>query len=118
MQASLKSHNRMDNVRALASVVVCLWIDHGHPQGKCFAGETRCLLRGKLFGIGGTLAVAVALLCCGCETPKSATLPQQVIGQTQTILAAGDVIRLSFAGAPELSQPQKIRADGKISLPL
>jgi polysaccharide export outer membrane protein len=33
-------------------------------------------------------------------------------------LVSGDVIRLAFSGAPELNQSQKIRADGKINLPL
>lgn len=32
-------------------------------------------------------------------------------------LASGDVIKLTFPGAGELSQSQKIRADGKLSLP-
>lgn len=34
------------------------------------------------------------------------------------ILSAGDVVSVSFAGTPELDQSQKIRSDGKISLPL
>ena len=33
-------------------------------------------------------------------------------------LVAGDVIKLAFPGAPELNQSQKIRADGKVNLPL
>ena len=37
---------------------------------------------------------------------------------TSVSLVAGDVIKLTFSGAPELNQSQKIRADGKINLPL
>jgi polysaccharide export outer membrane protein len=33
-------------------------------------------------------------------------------------LVAGDVIKLTFPGAPELNQSQKIRTDGKVNLPL
>jgi polysaccharide export outer membrane protein len=32
-------------------------------------------------------------------------------------LSAGDVVKLTFPGAPELNQSQKIRADGKLTLP-
>jgi polysaccharide export outer membrane protein len=35
-----------------------------------------------------------------------------------TILAPGDVVRFTFPGAPENNQSQKIRPDGKISLPM
>jgi polysaccharide export outer membrane protein len=33
-------------------------------------------------------------------------------------LASGDVVKLTFSAAPELNQSQKVRADGKLSLPL
>ena len=33
------------------------------------------------------------------------------------MLGPGDVIRISFTTAPEMNQAQKIRADGKVSLP-
>ena len=34
------------------------------------------------------------------------------------ILAPGDVLKLTFPGAPEFTQVQKIRSDGRISLPV
>ncbi len=37
---------------------------------------------------------------------------------TSINLVAGDVVKLTFSGAPELNQSQKLRADGKINLPL
>ena len=33
-------------------------------------------------------------------------------------LAPGDIVRVSYSGAPEMNQAQKIRADGRISLPM
>jgi protein involved in polysaccharide export with SLBB domain len=45
-------------------------------------------------------------------------LAQQFAGQTPTYLTAGDVLKISFTGTPELNQSQKIRPDGKLSLPL
>lgn len=33
------------------------------------------------------------------------------------VLAPGDVLRITYVGSPELNQTQKIRADGRISLP-
>ena len=37
---------------------------------------------------------------------------------TKVTLAPGDVVKLSFPGAPDLNQSQKIQTDGKINLPL
>jgi protein involved in polysaccharide export with SLBB domain len=34
------------------------------------------------------------------------------------LLASGDVVKLTFPGAAELNQSQKIQADGKINLPM
>jgi polysaccharide export outer membrane protein len=69
-----------------------------------------------------TVAAAVissvgALLFGGCHTPAPPPL-QQMAAPTQVTLASGDVVRLAFLGAPDLNQAQKIRADGKINLPL
>ena len=37
---------------------------------------------------------------------------------SNVILSAGDTVKISFGGAPELNQTQKIRTDGKVGLPL
>src|SRR5712692_8949683 len=63
-------------------------------------------------------AVFVVLLCGGCETASLAPVPEQRTTTTPVTLSPGDVINLSFPGATELNQSQRIRADGKISLPL
>ncbi|MEI8340216.1 MAG: polysaccharide biosynthesis/export family protein [Verrucomicrobiota bacterium] len=45
-------------------------------------------------------------------------LPENPVAQTPVCLVSGDVIKLTFPGTPEYNQSQKIRPDGKISLPL
>src|SRR5437016_7825121 len=61
------------------------------------------------FGFAGT----------GCQTDEnSTTFSGQADVPRHVILASGDVLKLTFSAAPELNQSQKIRADGKLSLPL
>jgi polysaccharide export outer membrane protein len=63
-------------------------------------------------------ALFVAAFVSGCETPvQSGAFPDQSGAPTKVTLAAGDVVRLTFSGAPELNQTQAIRGDGKINLP-
>jgi protein involved in polysaccharide export with SLBB domain len=70
-------------------------------------------------GAGVLVALAlVIVLCVGCQGPGDASLPEQPTAKTPVNLSPGDVVKLSFVGASELNQSQKIRADGKISLPL
>jgi polysaccharide biosynthesis/export protein len=62
--------------------------------------------------------LAAALLITGCETaaPVASGYEDQ---HSDLTLREGDVIRVSFPGAPNLDVPQQpIRRDGKISLPL
>ena len=42
----------------------------------------------------------------------------QMAAPTKVTLVAGDVVKLTFPGTPDLNQSQKIRTDGKINLPL
>jgi len=66
-------------------------------------------------------AVVLALvMCTGCQTSQpqaEQVFPNQTTAKTRVTLTPGDVIRLTFAAAPDLNQAQKIRADGKVSLP-
>src|SRR6266436_4519681 len=58
-------------------------------------------------------------LSAGCQTSvSSANLASQSAPPTRVTLAPGDVIKLTFTGTPELNQAQRIRVDGKLSLPL
>ena len=65
------------------------------------------------------LSSFIAWVCGGCQTGGSSTnLSSQAAPPARVTLAPGDVIKLTFTGAPELNQSQRIRADGKVSLPL
>ena len=72
------------------------------------------LLKSLVFS--GLLAITFVL--GSCEYPTTGPLPEQMAAPTQVTLTSGDVIKFTFSGAPELNQSQKIRADGKINLPL
>jgi polysaccharide biosynthesis/export protein len=69
----------------------------------------------KRIVIIGKLVAFVLLFCNGCQTPKSS---RPLVAQTPNFLNAGDVVRITFPGAPELNQTQKIGTDGALSLPL
>jgi polysaccharide biosynthesis/export protein len=62
------------------------------------------------------LLVFAALACGGCQSPLP-PLPNPPGPHTAVRLSPGDVLKLSFAEETDLDQTQKIRRDGKISLP-
>lgn len=64
------------------------------------------------------LSALLAMLVTGCRTTSETTIPPRLAGRTPSTLAVGDVVKLTFPGAPELTHSQKIRADGQISLPM
>src|SRR2546423_6001896 len=75
----------------------------------------------SLSHIAGFISILtfLAFAAAGCQTEvNSATFSGQADVPRHVILASGDVIKLTFSAAPELNQSQKIRADGKLSLPL
>lgn len=75
----------------------------------------------SLSNVAGFLGILtfLALAGAGCQTDvNSTTLSGQAEVPKHVILASGDVVKLTFSSAPELNQSQKIRADGKLSLPL
>jgi polysaccharide export outer membrane protein len=75
----------------------------------------------SLSNVAGFISILTFLVFAGagCETDaNSATLSGQAQVPKHVILAPGDVVKLTFSSAPELNQSQKIRADGKLSLPL
>ena len=97
----------------------CKLIENG-GRSSCYAASLRAaaglLLTGRLLtGIAAGLAL---LLCSSCQTEQSATFPEQRTASTPVRLSPGDVIKLSFIATPDMNQTQKIRADGKVSLPL
>jgi polysaccharide export outer membrane protein len=64
-----------------------------------------------------TLLIFVALACGSCQTPLP-PLPDQPGPKTAVRLSPGDSIKVTFAEESDLDQTQRIRRDGKISLPL
>jgi polysaccharide biosynthesis/export protein len=63
------------------------------------------------------LLVFGALLCGGCQTPLP-PLPYPPGPKTAVRLSPGDTIKASYADETIPDQTQKIRRDGKVSLPL
>jgi protein involved in polysaccharide export with SLBB domain len=80
--------------------------------------EPGYLFRAKLGKAISVLAGLTLLLCDGCQSHSPTPLPNEPTAETPVKLSAGDAIKLSFPGASELNQSQKIRVDGKVSLPL
>ena len=75
----------------------------------------------SLSNVAGFISILtfLALAGAGCQTDaNSTTLSGQAEVPKHVILAPGDVVKLTFSAAPELNQAQKVRADGKLSLPL
>lgn len=59
------------------------------------------------------------LVGTGCQSnEKMPVFPEQLTGQNTGALAAGDVIKIVFPGVSEMNHTQKVRADGKVNLPL
>lgn len=75
-------------------------------------------LRSRLSLVMGLAAGLVVLGCGSCQSTSRSPLPNQPMVNTPVTLSPGDVIKLTFPGSTELNQSQKIRADGKVSLPL
>jgi polysaccharide biosynthesis/export protein len=61
--------------------------------------------------------ISVALACGGCQSPLPA-LPNPPGPKTAVRLSPGDVIKVAYADESVPDQTQKIRRDGKVSLPL
>jgi polysaccharide export outer membrane protein len=77
-----------------------------------------CNLRGSraVFCVCAFLVFA-ALACGGCQTPLP-PLPNPPGPKTAVRLSPGDVIKVAYADDTVPDQTQKIRRDGKVSLPL
>jgi polysaccharide biosynthesis/export protein len=67
--------------------------------------------------LGFAFTALILLSGTGCAGSDAGFAGQQRAG-TAVRLSPGDVIRLAFAGAADLNQTQKIKADGKVNLPL
>ena len=67
----------------------------------------------------GLASIAIALVSSGCGSGGGDyQIPAEaLVARPSGTLAVGDVIRVSFVGAPELSLTQKIGVNGQVSLP-
>src|SRR5438874_5785744 len=65
-----------------------------------------------------SILTLLAVAQVGCQTETGQSLSGQAEVPKHVILASGDVVKLTFSSAPELNQSQKVRVDGKLSLPL
>ncbi len=64
------------------------------------------------------LAGMTAMTSCD-SVPSGPPLPDsEVATPAPTLITAGDVLKLFYPGAPEYNSVQKVRPDGKLSLPL
>jgi polysaccharide export outer membrane protein len=61
--------------------------------------------------------LASLIVFSGCSNPNS-SIPPRLVGRTPPPLAVGDVVKLTFPGAQELNHTQRVRSDGRISLPM
>jgi polysaccharide biosynthesis/export protein len=61
--------------------------------------------------------IAATLACAGCRTTLP-PLPNPPGPKTAVRLSPGDTIKVTFAEESDLDQTEKIRRDGKVSLPL
>jgi polysaccharide export outer membrane protein len=106
---------------------VNLRLGHGFFQGYCRVAGARITLHHSLPGIHHfhkmrfqlLLVVVVASVLGGCHTPQFGDLEAHKLAQAEPIvLHEGDVLRISFPGAPNLNTVQTIRRDGRIALQL
>ena len=88
--------------------------DRGLPRTEPVCQNTRGSQ--VVFGVYAFL-VFVALACGGCQSPLP-PLPNPPGPRTAVRLSPGDVIKVSYADESIPDQTQKIRRDGKVSLPL
>lgn len=89
-----------------------MWDDRQLP-----GTDTVCLKRALSPSCFFAFLVFVTLMLDGCQSPLP-PLPNPPGPKTAVRLAPGDVLKLSFAEETDLDQVQKIRRDGKVSLPL
>ena len=81
--------------------------------------QATCRNNGELGGVLCCFALVAVIVfaCVGCQT-KWPPLPYPPGPHTAVRLSPGDTIKIAFAENADLDQTQKIRRDGKISLPL
>jgi polysaccharide biosynthesis/export protein len=78
-------------------------------RGAFVGGRPRTML--------ATLAVAILTAVAGCQTTQTNAPVETATGHSDAIvLREGDVLKITFPGAPNLNDSQQIRRDGRIAL--
>lgn len=86
-------------------------------------GTIRCIISSLLHRAGAWLLAMALTLVVGngltsCGPAPNYNIPASAFkAEPSGTLAVGDVLRFSYAGAPEFNQSQKIQPNGKVSLP-
>jgi len=65
----------------------------------------------------GVLLLAFGFTFAGCRAPHPSSIPDRPTTVVSETLVPGDALHLMFIGARDFDQSQRIRSDGKISLP-
>ena len=77
----------------------------------CSFNPGKCLL-------GAALGLAL-IFVSACQSPPVGPVPADRLSASGPVaLVPGDVVKLTFPGAPDLNQAQKIQTDGMINLPM
>jgi polysaccharide biosynthesis/export protein len=109
MRSSMKNPTLHHRRRSESSLIE----GSGRLQGK---GKSTAAAMRRALALAAEVAVIATLFSAGCQSAPTVS-PTVTIASAPVILSPGDTVKLSFPGAPEFNQSQKIRADGKLSLP-
>ncbi len=90
---------------------------HSRYPADYSASKTEALTKNPRPALLALSIAATLFALCACGTPPYPPTAEQAAAPPRVNLAPGDTVRISFSGAPEMNQSQKIRADGKLSLP-
>jgi polysaccharide biosynthesis/export protein len=86
---------------------------------RTFQSRTPGRYRKLVAGFSLLAAGAVLFSVVGCQSTPPTPPPDPSMDHPEAFsLREGDVVRISFPGAPSLDTTQQVRRDGKISLPL
>jgi len=77
-------------------------------RGAFVGGRSRTML--------ATLAVGILTAMAGCQTVQTKAPVEPADQANAIILREGDLLKITFPGAPNLNDSQQIRRDGKIAL--
>jgi polysaccharide export outer membrane protein len=83
----------------------------------CTPNHTIAFVGGRSRTMLATLALVILIGVIGCQTTQTNAPVQTAADHSDAIiLREGDVLKITFPGAPNLNDSQQIRRDGKIAL--